>query len=211
MTVKTYYVSKSGETKLSSNFKVKEFQCHDKTDKVLIDSSLVNLLQSIRSHFGKPVTITSAYRTAAYNASIGGSKNSNHVKGMAADIQVSGVSPVLVGMYADSLGAGGIGLYAYGAYTGFNHIDSRSIKYRWLTLNRSGSYQAIPKILPTIKQGVTSTNPTYVVKLLQRTLGVTESGTFGGITTNAVKQFQRYAGLKDDGIVGKNTWTKIFS
>lgn len=211
MTVKTYYVSKSGETKLSSNFKVKEFQCHDKTDKVLIDSSLVNLLQSIRSHFGKPVTITSAYRTAAYNASIGGASSSNHVKGMAADIQVSGVSPVLVGMYADSLGAGGIGLYAYGTYTGFNHIDTRSIKYRWLTLTRSGSYQAIPKILPTIKQGVTSTNPTSAVKLLQRRLGVTESGTFGGITTNAVKQFQRYAGLKDDGIVGVNTWTKMFS
>lgn len=211
MTIKTYYVSKSGDVKLSNNFKVKEFQCHDKTDKVLIDTSLVTLLQSIRDHFGRPVIITSAYRTAAYNTSIGGTKNSNHVKGMAADIQVDGISPVLVGMYADSIGAAGIGLYAYGVMQGFNHIDTRSIKYRWLTITRNGSYQAISKILPTIKQGVTSANPTYVVKLLQRTLGVTESGTFGGITTNAVKQFQRYAGLKDDGIVGKNTWTKMFS
>lgn len=211
MTVKTYSVSKQGETKLSSNFKVKEFQCHDKSDKVLIDTNLVNLLQNIRSHFKKPVIITSAYRTADYNASIGGSKGSLHIKGQAADIQISGVSPVLVGMYAETLGAGGIGLYAYGTYTGFNHIDTRSVQYRWLILTRSGSYQAIPKILPTIKQGVTSANPTYVVKLLQRTLGVTESGIFGGITTNSVKQFQRYAGLKDDGIVGKNTWTKMFS
>lgn len=211
MTVKTYYVSKQGETKLSSNFKVKEFQCHDKTDKVLIDTDIVNLLQSIRSHFKKPVIITSAYRTAAYNASVGGSKDSNHVKGMAADIQIAGVSPVIVGMYAQSLGAGGIGLYAYGTYTGFNHIDTRTVKYRWLTITRSGAYQAISKVLPTIKQGVTSANPTNAVKLLQRRLGVNESGTFGGITTDAVKQFQRYYGLTVDGIVGKNTWTKLFS
>lgn len=210
MTVKTYSVSKQGETKLSSNFKVKEFQCHDKSDKVLIDTDLVNLLQSIRSHFKKPVIITSAYRTTTYNTSIGGSKGSLHTKGQAADIQISGVSPVIVGMYADSLGAGGVGLYAYGTYTGFNHIDTRSIKYRWLTITRGGSYQAISKILPTIKQGGTN-NTTNSVKLVQRRLGVSESGTFGGITTDAVKQFQKYVGIKSDGIVGVNTWTKMFS
>lgn len=210
MTVKTYYVSKSGDVKLSTNFKVKEFQCHDKTDKVLIDTDLVNVLQSIRNHFKKPVIITSAYRTAAYNSSIGGSSGSLHVKGQAADIQINGISPVLVGMYADSLGVGGIGLYAYGTFTGFNHIDTRSIKYRWLTITRNGSYQAISKIMPIIKQGGTN-NTTNSVKLVQRRLGISESGTFGGITTNAVKQFQKYVGINVDGIVGKDTWTKLFS
>lgn len=176
---------------------------------MVVKTYLVNLLQAIRNHFNKPVTITSAYRTATYNASIGSSKGSLHVKGQAADIQIKGVSPVIVGMYADSLGAGGVGLYAYGTYTGFNHIDTRSIKYRWLTINRNSSYQAISKILPTIKQGGIN-NTTNSVKLLQRRLNVSQSGTFGEITTNAVKKYQKNNGLSVDGIVGKNTWAKLF-
>ena len=34
-------------------------------------------------------------------------------------------------------------------------------------------------------------------------------GSFGAETENAVKAFQRDKGLSDDGIVGKNTWTKL--
>lgn len=166
-------------------------------------------MQQIRNHFGRPVIITSAYRTASYNASIGGASSSNHVKGIAADIQVDGISPVLVGMYAETLGAGGIGLYSYNTYAGFNHIDTRSVKYRWLTITRNGSYQAISKILPTMKQGGIQ-NTTHGVILIQRRLGVSQSGTFGGITTDVVKQFQKYVGIEADGIVGKNTWTKMF-
>ena len=36
-------------------------------------TELVETLQQIRDHFGKPVLISSAYRTPAYNISIGGS------------------------------------------------------------------------------------------------------------------------------------------
>jgi len=55
--------------------------------------SLVQLcligLDPIRDKFG-PVLITSGYRNELYNASIGGAKNSQHLKGEAADFIVRG-------------------------------------------------------------------------------------------------------------------------
>lgn len=209
MAVQTYSVSKSGNVRLSSNFTVKEFRSHDGADAVLIDDDLVYILQRIRDHFRRPVTISSGYRTPAYNSSIGGSGGSNHTKGKAADIQVKGVSPVLVGMFAESLNAGGLGVYAY-ATGGFCHIDTRPLKYRWLAIVRGGDNQQISSIMPVIKQGGTK-NTTNAVMLLQRKLGVSQSGTFGDFTTAAVKNYQSKQGLKVDGIVGFNTWNKLFS
>ena len=64
MAIKAYSLAKDGNKKLSANFAVKEFRCKDGTDPIFIDDVLVKLLQNIRNHFGKAVTITSAYRTA---------------------------------------------------------------------------------------------------------------------------------------------------
>lgn len=126
MAVKVYSCKKNGALKLSDNFRVREFRCKDGSDKILIADELVTLLQKIRTHFGKPVTINSAYRNTAYNAKVGGVKNSQHVQGKAADIVVSGVTPYDVAKYAESIGAGGIGLYK-----NFTHIDCRLGKSRW--------------------------------------------------------------------------------
>jgi peptidoglycan hydrolase-like protein with peptidoglycan-binding domain len=177
---------------------------------VLIDSNLVIYLQKIRDHFGKPVSITSGYRTAAYNKRIGGKPASMHVKGQAADIQIFGVSPVLVGLYAESIGAGGIGLYSYGTYTGFVHVDSRANKYRWLTISRYGAYTAISKILPTIYHGGKD-NAENAVKIAQRRLEINPDGKFGSGTKTVVMTYQRNHGLKPDGVIGPKTWAMMFS
>lgn len=208
MTVRTYYVSKVGNTLISKNFKVKEFQCHDGTDKVLIDDALVHILQRIRDHFGRALTITSGYRTASYNSRIGGSPTSYHVKGQACDIRIAGIEPVIVGMYAESLNVGGIGVYAYSG--GFVHVDTRTARYRWLQLSKSGDYEQISKIMPTIrKSGPYNTH--NAVRLAQSRLGVSQSGTFGDITETAVKTFQARKGLVKDGIIGTDTWKELFS
>lgn len=209
MVVKTYSLSKVANNYVSKNFKVKEFESKDGSDKVLIDTRLVDYLQMIRSHFGQPLIITSGYRSPAYNKSIGGTNNSYHVQGMAADIQVRNVNPVIVGMYAQTIGVGGIGLYAY-VSNGFVHVDTRPQQYRWLTLYRGDAYQQVSRIMPTLKQNG-SANTYNSVSLLQRRLGLTQSGVFGGITTDAVKQFQTYSGLTVDGIVGQYTWRALFS
>lgn len=124
--VKEYSLAKDGEKYLSKNFQVKEFKCKDGSDKILIDSRLVELLQKIRDHFGKPVNINSAYRTPTYNAKIGGAKDSQHMYGIAADIWLEGVTPKQVYDYADSIGVGGCGLY-----NTFTHVDVRSGRARW--------------------------------------------------------------------------------
>lgn len=50
------------------------------------------LLDPIRSKLGKPVRVTSGYRSPEHNAQVGGAKNSNHLRGEAADIAVDGMS-----------------------------------------------------------------------------------------------------------------------
>ena len=47
----------------------------------------VNVFQKVRDHFGKPIRISSGYRSPALNKAVGGSKSSQHVTGEALDIQ----------------------------------------------------------------------------------------------------------------------------
>ena len=135
MAIKQYSLAKDGSRKLSPSFTVREFRCRDGTDTIMIDEGHVVLLQCIREHFGKPITITSGYRTAEHNAKVGGSKSSQHLLGRAADIQVAGVSPDAVAAYAESLMPtwGGVGRYPVkaGRAKGWVHVDTRANKSRW--------------------------------------------------------------------------------
>ena len=72
MAIEAYSLARDGEKQLSANFKVREFYCRDGSDPIFVDSELVQCLQKIRNHFGKPVHITSGYRTATYNKAVGG-------------------------------------------------------------------------------------------------------------------------------------------
>lgn len=127
MTIKAYSKAKDGNKKLSANFKVKEFACTDGSDPIFIDSDLVSILQKIRNHFGKSVTITSAYRTPTKNKAVGGQTYSQHLYGKAADIKVKGVAPKKVAAYVEKiLPNGGIGVYST-----FVHVDVRGTKARW--------------------------------------------------------------------------------
>lgn len=128
MTIKAYSKAKDGNKKLSANFRVKEFACTDGSDPIFIDSDLVNVLQKVRDHFGKAVTINSAYRTPTKNKAVGGETYSQHLYGRAADIKISGVAPKKVAAYAETIlkNKGGIGTYST-----FTHIDTRSSKARW--------------------------------------------------------------------------------
>lgn len=51
-----------------------------------------NVLEPIRKHFGKPVTVLSGYRCQQLNKEVKGVKNSRHLWGMAADIRIPGVT-----------------------------------------------------------------------------------------------------------------------
>ena len=88
---------------LSANFTLKELTKSDTATRLGLDNTpdeetIENLkllcekvLQPVREHFGKPVTINSGYRSPESNAAVGGSKTSDHCLGRAADIEIPGV------------------------------------------------------------------------------------------------------------------------
>jgi uncharacterized protein YcbK (DUF882 family) len=115
-----------GSYKLSRNFTLAELASKDGAYKNIIHPALILALQAIRDHTGRPVSINSGYRSPAHNASLPNSApNSLHVKGMAADIVVKGMTPLEVASLAHDLGLGGIK-----AYPTFTHIDV-GIKRTW--------------------------------------------------------------------------------
>lgn len=126
--VREYSLRRDGDLQLSPHFRLSEFASKDGSDKVLVDDALVDLLEQIRAAAGGAVTINSAYRSPAHNAAVGGVSSSQHLYGRAADIVVSGASPLLVGQIAEYYldRRGGIGVYQT-----FTHVDTRAIRSRW--------------------------------------------------------------------------------
>jgi uncharacterized protein YcbK (DUF882 family) len=109
-----------GDIQLAKNFRLSEFVCAEGRGEVLLDMELVYKLQALRDFVGCPVNITSGYRSPTWNTKVGGSKNSQHMLGKAADIQVPGFSPEKIAEFARYIGFTGIGLYD--AHT---HVDVR--------------------------------------------------------------------------------------
>lgn len=90
---------------LSAHFSRHEFDCHD-GQRANPDPQLVARLEQLRHELGdRPLHIISGYRDRAYNASIGGAKNSQHIYNRAADID-SGLCTVA---QARAVGFTGIG------------------------------------------------------------------------------------------------------
>ena len=54
------------------------------------------VLEPLRAHFDKAVTITSGYRSEALCEAIGSKKTSQHAKGMAVDFEINGVPNIQV-------------------------------------------------------------------------------------------------------------------
>ena len=135
MALQAYSLARDGEAYLSPHFRVQEFRCKDGSDPVFVDTALVELLEQLRAHFGKAVTITSGYRTPAHNAKAGGTRFSQHLYGRAADIRVQGASVEEVAACAERLlhGCGGVGRYPAkaGRAAGWVHVDTRAEKARW--------------------------------------------------------------------------------
>lgn len=123
------WLSKSKYGVSTAHFKQSEFKC--KCCGSLgggIKTSLLLRLEALRAKVGnKSITITSGYRCSSHNAEVGGKPNSYHMKSVAADIKVSGVSASTVAKKAETIfGDGGLG-----RYSNFTHVDVRGYKARW--------------------------------------------------------------------------------
>ena len=88
---------------LSANFSLKELTKSDTATRLGLNNTpgeaeieslrllCEKVLQPVRDHFGKSVTVNSGYRSPESNAAVNGSKTSDHCKGQAADIEIPGV------------------------------------------------------------------------------------------------------------------------
>lgn len=122
---------------LSANFSLSEFKCHDGTavpSRYLPNvQRLARNLEALRAAFGgASIHVNSGYRSPAYNRSVGGARNSQHLYAAAADIVVAGKTARQVKAKIEELirsGAmeeGGVGLYS-----SFVHYDVRGSRARW--------------------------------------------------------------------------------
>ena len=90
--------------KLSDNFSLKEMTASQTAERKGINNNpsedhmnnlkelCVNVLQKVRDHYGKVVSVSSGYRSPELCVAIGSSVNSQHAKGQAADFEVYGLS-----------------------------------------------------------------------------------------------------------------------
>ncbi len=215
--VHSYSLRRDGEKRIlidgrESNFLLREFRCKDGSDEILLDSGLVELLQQVRSHFGRAISVTSAYRTPSHNRSVNGATSSYHIKGQAADFTVTGVPDREVAKYLQGIGAKGIGLYNYTG--GFVHVDTREKQYYWQQDARNGKYYGVStfgrietyEVKGRMVATVRYNDRNEYVRLLQEEIGVAVDGIFGAMTEEAVRIFQNAHCLTVDGVAGPKTW-----
>lgn len=147
--------------RLSENFTLDEFTFSNTAVRKGIDNYpeigvinnlkelCINVLEPIRLKLGKPLQITSGYRSPALNKAIGGAKNSQHVEGKAADIKVSGmtteelyqfckvfVHDQVICEFPDSIGGGWVHI----SWNGINNRnqDLRAVKKNGKTVYLAG-------------------------------------------------------------------------
>ena len=102
------------------SFSPREIACKG-TGSILINEAALDKLQALRDRLGKPLIITSAYRSPAHNKKVGGAKNSRHMQGDAFDIRMDNHDP-----HEFEAAARAAGFTAFGYYpkSGFMHIDT---------------------------------------------------------------------------------------
>ena len=96
--------------KLSKDFDDSEFFCPC-CGESNISPALILKLQSLRDLVGKPIHITSGYRCHSYNKRVNGVINSPHLEGLAADLQVEGMTTTTLAILANRIKYLRLGIY----------------------------------------------------------------------------------------------------
>ena len=208
----------------TKNFSVKEFRCecvgkyccgYPST----LKPELLKNIQSIRDHYGRPITVTCGLRDKTYNSKLGGSiQNSLHLTGQAVDFYQAGVTDTLANRkksikwiktlpnhhytYGNGINSYGNGVSApymgNALHTDVNKgIDPTS--YRPTTPYKGNLPSGI------VKSGTKGSDAkacqTFLNWCINAKLAV--DGIAGNATTKAIKTYQTTYNLAQDGIWGQ--------
>ena len=113
---------------ISKHFSRCEFSCKCGCGFTTVDVELLKVIEELRVYFQNRITITSGCRCSSHNIRSGGSKNSKHMEGIAADFKIERVHSdavyyYLIKQYKNK--------YGIGRYKGRTHLDIRSNATRW--------------------------------------------------------------------------------
>jgi zinc D-Ala-D-Ala carboxypeptidase len=128
---------------LSEHFSKAELACHC-CGTLKIEAALIDALELFRSLAGRPIVVHDAYRCPAHNQKVGGVNDSEHTRGMAADVSISGLSAQQMfelALQVPDFLHGGIGVYD----GDFVHLDVRPHPARWARVH--GQYVAIERLV----------------------------------------------------------------
>jgi uncharacterized protein YcbK (DUF882 family) len=99
-------------------------RCLRTTAETPIDPRLIDLLFRIAQRTGQKIVLVSGFRAPMFSRA----QLSFHTRGMAADIRIPGMTPLMVRDMAESMGVHGLGYYPV---SGFVHVDVRDQHSRW--------------------------------------------------------------------------------
>lgn len=89
-----------------------------------VDPRLIDLLYRIAQRTRQKIVLVSGFRAPMFSLAT----LSYHTRGMAADIRIPGMTPLMARDLAESMGVHGLGYYPV---SGFIHVDVRDDKSRW--------------------------------------------------------------------------------
>lgn len=116
----------SGEAEAASYRNLRHFmRCQRTGAETPLDPRLVELLYRLSQRTHQRIQVVSGFRAPMFSTA----DLSYHTRGMAADIRIPGMTPLMVRDLAESMGVGGLGYYPSSQFV---HVDVRTERARWI-------------------------------------------------------------------------------
>jgi uncharacterized protein YcbK (DUF882 family) len=123
-------VSARRDEHLTPSFRASEFRCRCRRpdcDAQAMARPFLVKLQALRDAYGKSLFVTSGARCPHWNRMVGGASHSQHLYGIAADLQPEDPADLpLLASLAEKVGMGGVG-----EAKNFIHVDDGPQGRRW--------------------------------------------------------------------------------
>lgn len=181
-----------------NNLTVREFRGSSNSDTLWTDRRAIEAFNKLRNLYGKEIPVGYAFKRIGEGGHTG---MSQHYAGMAFD----------VGQKLNNEERSKLRQLATN-YKLFTYVEPESLTPTWVHVDKRANNPACATGgYPTIRQG----SKGVYVAVLQDALNFLGynagaiDGIFGNNTKNAVVRYQAAKGLKQDGIVGCNTWRTL--